>query len=495
MKLNKKAFMIAGAAAMFTIGAAIPSFAAAGGWATQGDSWCYLDAQGNKVTNVWKKSGNDWYYLDSDGLMATDTWVDDTSYVDIYGVRVTNRWIYTEAGTDNAPNSEGGWYYLDAAGKAVTDGWKTINSKKYYFDSDGTMKYGWYTDGSDTYYLGDENNGTAATGWLCLDFDKDNLPDDGDVSEQETTGSDTAKWFYFLSNGKAVKADNDTYTSKTISGKKYYFDSNGVMLTGWVSMTSEGDSSDVDPTGISSFKYFGDDNDGQMSKGWKYLSDFPEDSDDSSSIVEATSSNAQRYGSSEGNGSWYYFDSNGKPKYLCADATSMSKATVRINGQSYFFDEYGKMQYGLVGIDFGDGTEHSAYFGNSESDGKMRTDKQTSVTEDSGDRSTFFFETSGSDKGAGVSGDKKGYLYYNGKLVTADKGTTTQVFEVNDKLYLVNESGQIQKSNKCYKSDGDYRYEIANGKLYEIDADKTRLGKVTSGETLPEISFKDTYNL
>ena len=72
--------------------------------------------------------------------MATDT-VDDTSYVDIYGVRVTNRWIYTEAGTDNAPNSEGGWYYLDAAGKAVSDGWKTINNKKYYFDSDGTMQY------------------------------------------------------------------------------------------------------------------------------------------------------------------------------------------------------------------------------------------------------------------------------------------------------------------------------------------------------------------
>ena len=117
MKLNKKTFMIAGAAAMLTTGAAIPSFAATSGWATEGDSWCYLDAQGNKVTNVWKKSGNDWYYLDSDGLMATDTWVDDTSYVDIYGVRVTNRWIYTEAGTDNAPNSEGGWYYLDAAGK------------------------------------------------------------------------------------------------------------------------------------------------------------------------------------------------------------------------------------------------------------------------------------------------------------------------------------------------------------------------------------------
>ena len=34
MKLNKKTFMIAGAAAMLTTGAAIPSFAATSGWAT-----------------------------------------------------------------------------------------------------------------------------------------------------------------------------------------------------------------------------------------------------------------------------------------------------------------------------------------------------------------------------------------------------------------------------------------------------------------------------
>ena len=251
MKLNKKTFMIAGAAAMLTTGAAIPSFAATSGWATEGDSWCYLDAQGNKVTNVWKKGADNLQrYLNGNGEMAVNTWVDNTYYVDIYGVRVTNRWIYTEAGTDNAPNSEGGWYYLDAAGKAVSDGWKTINNKKYYFDSDGTMQYGWYTDGSDTYYLGDENNGAAATGWLCLDFDKDNVPSDGDVSEQETIGSDTAKWFYFLSNGKAVKADNDTYTSKTIGGKKYYFDPETAIMYKNCTIKINGKSYTFDANGV-----------------------------------------------------------------------------------------------------------------------------------------------------------------------------------------------------------------------------------------------------
>lgn len=348
MKKSARLFALCTAAVLLTMGSAVVSMAAQTGWAKEGDQWCYLDSGGNKMTDVWKKSGNFWYYLGSDGVMVTDQWVDDTYYTDINGVMVTNRWIYVNEGTDNAPNTDGGWFYLDAGGKVVTDGWKTINGKKYYFDSDGTMLCGWLTDNEDTYYLGDENQGWAQTGWVCLDYDPENPPSDGDVSAVETSGSDTSKWFYFQANGKAVKAVSDLYTSKTINGKKYYFDENGVMLTGWVAMATGSDASEEDTTGISAFKYFGSENDGQMSKGWKYLTDFPEDSDDSSSITTATASNA---GYDSGDGSWYYFDSNGVPKYLKANADSMSQAVVRINGQSYFFDQYGRMQYGLIGLE------------------------------------------------------------------------------------------------------------------------------------------------
>lgn len=412
MKQKTRMTALCTAAVLMALGASMTAFGAQG-WAKEGDVWTYVDSRGDRVTDSWTKSGNYWYYLDSNGEMLTDQWVDDTYYVDVNGVMITNRWLYVNPGTDDAPNSDGGWYYFNANGKVETDGWKTINNRRYYFDTDGTMKYGWFSDNEDTYYLGDENQGWASQGWLCLDYDSDNPPDEGDVSFEETSGSDTAKWFYFQSNGKAVKAVSDTYVSRTINGEKYYFDSSGT------------------------------------------------------------------------------------PKYLDAQADSMSKAVSRINGQSYFFDEYGRMQYGLIGIDFGDGTVTSAYFGNSDSDGKMKTDKTSSVTEDNGDRSTFYFNTSGTSRGSGFTGEKNGYLYWNGKLVKADQGSTTQVFEIDGTLYLVNESGKVQTGNRCYKSDGDYRYEIDNGTIYYVDGDRQREGAVAlgDGQVLPEISYRTVYTL
>ncbi len=493
MRAKTKILAIGSSVALMALGSSMCAFAAQGGWVQDNGIWYYKDAQGENVTDTWEKSGDGWFYVGSDGAMRTDAWVDDTHYVDSTGRMVTNQWIKVDPETDGAPSSDGGWYFFDGSGKTVVDGWKTINGKKYYFDSDGTMKYGWFNDGDATYYLGNEDEGWTANGWLCLDFDKDNLPEEGDVSDIATGGGDTSKWFYFQSNGKAVKASGSSYTSKTINGSKYYFDENGVMLTGWVAMGSNSDADSSDPTGISSFKYFGGDDEGQMAKGWRYLTDHPEDSDDSESVHPATSSNLDNYGNADG--SWYYFDNNGVPKHLDASATNLSQATSRINGQSYFFDEYGRMQSGLIGFEFADGTTGSAYFGSSDSDGKMKTDKTNGVVEDNGDKSTFFFETAGKNKGAGFSGDKKGYLYYNGKLVKADKGTTTQVFEVNDKFYLVNESGKIQNSNKAYKSDGDFAYEYSNGTIYQIDSNKQRLGEVTSGEALPEISYQNVYTL
>jgi len=477
-----------------TLAFSFGAMAASTGWNNAGGTWTYLDSSGNRVRDTWKKSGNYWYYLGSDGMMSTDCWIDGTMYVDINGVMQSNRWVNVSAGTENAPNSDGGWYYLDGSGKVVTSGWKTIGGKKYYFDSDGTMKYGWFTDNDSRYYLGTQDEGDAKTGWLCLDFDKENLPEDGTVSTQETSGSDSSKWFYFQANGKMVKSSGSgNYTYKTINGNRYYFDENGVMTTGWAFVNDATQSNATDNTGISGFKYFGDGNDGRMSKGWRYLTDYPEDSTDSGSFAAASASNADTTGSTDG--SWYYFDSNGVPKYLNSQAGSVSAATSKINGQSYFFDEYGKMHSGLIGLSLANGNQYSTYFGSTDADGKMKTDKQTNVVEDNGDSSTFYFITAGDNKGAGYTGEKSKYLYYSGKLVKADKGSTTQVFEVNNKIYLVNESGQIQRSNKCYKSDGEYRYEYYNGTVYYTDTNKVRGGEVTSGAMLPTISYQTEISL
>lgn len=485
MRRNTKAAAVFGAAALLTMGAAFTSMAA---WQQEDNVWVFTDNSGNRVTDSWRQSGGNYYYLDSNGVMATDRWVDDTYYVDSDGVRVANRWVQVEEGTEDAPNTDGGWYYLDANGRAATEGWRTINNQRYHFDSDGTMQYGWLNDEDNLYYLGDENDGAAKTGWLNLEYDEEEGQEDGTVAEQSTTGT----WFYFQANGRAVKATGEnSYVNRTINGSRYYFDENGAMATGWVAI---GEREEGDMTGISTLKYFGDSNSGQMARGWRFLTDDPEDSEDDDrdfSFGAATSSNATPSNAEfNGDGAWYYFDNSGVPAYLSEDASSLTDATTRINGDRYFFDEYGRMKSGLIGLTRADGTVTSAYFGADDSDGRMKNNRQTNVVEEDGERSTFYFTTAG-----GYTGERSGYLYNQGKLVQAEDGEDIQVFEVGDRLYLVNEAGRVQDSNRVYRADGEYRYEYDNGTIYTVNENRVRIGEVTSGERLPEIAYEAVYSL
>lgn len=485
MKRKAKAAAVFCAAAILSAGAAFTSMAA---WQQEGDVWIFTDNSGNRITDSWRQSGQDYFYLDYNGEMATDSWIDDTYYVDENGARVTNRWVQVEEGTDNSPNSDGGWFYLDANGRVVTDGWRTINNQRYHFDTDGTMSYGWFTDDDNLYYLGDENDGAAKTGWLNLEYDEDEGQEDGEVAEVSTSG----KWFYFQSNGRAIKAANaDSYVNRTINNSRYYFDENGVMATGWVAIA---DRQDGDMTGISTLKYFGDENSGQMARGWVYLTDDPEDSDDDDefSFGVASASNApintQNY--EGGDGAWYYFDNNGVPKYFNENAATITAATTRINGNRYFFDQYGRMKSGLIGFTLADGTVVSAYFGADDTDGSMKTNRQTSVIEEDGEQSMFYFTSNGS-----YTGVRNDYLYYQGKRVEAEYGEDYQVFEVDGRLYLVNESGRIQDTNRFYRVGGEYYYEYNNGTIYYVDEERERIGEVTSGERLPSIAYHETYTL
>ena len=311
MKRKAKVAVGCAAAAMLTMGAAFTSMTE---WQQEDGIWIYTDNNGNRVTDSWRQSGSNYFYLDSEGVMATDRWVDDTYYVDINGVRVSNRWIQVEEGTKDAPNPEGGWFYLEANGRVVTDGWRTINNQSYHFDSDGTIHYGWLNDEDNLYYLGDENDGAAKTGWLNLEYDEEDGQEDGIVAEPSTTGT----WFYFQTNGRAVKATGDEgYVNRSIDGFRYYFDENGAMATGW---TAIGEREDGDMTGISTLKYFGDSNSGQMARGWRYITDDPKDSEDHNndfSFGTATSGNAAPSDAEfDGDGAWYYFDNSGVPAYL-----------------------------------------------------------------------------------------------------------------------------------------------------------------------------------
>ena len=487
MKKHAGIWISLGAAAVLTLGLTFTALAAAEGWVSEDGQWKYKDSSGNYVTNTWKTSGGEYFYLNSSGVMATKSWIDDTYYVNERGARGQNSWIHL---TETVDGKEAGWYFVNSSGKLVTDKWETINNMRYSFDEEGKMRTGWYFEDDDIYYLGGEDQGYAKTGWKCLAWDEDNEPEEGDISDSYSSASEDIKWFYFKENGKAEKSDSGEYESATINGNKYYFDENGVMMSGWVAVNEE---EDGDSTGISKFVYLGDENSGTMAKSkWLELDEHPGDSDDSDEINTDDNDEAPEEGESQ----WYYFESDGTPAYLSSKATSMSGATTKVDGSSYFFNQYGCMQTGLLKITTSDGKGLVGYFGDSDSNGKMYTGKRSGVHVD-GDTYTYYFTESGSNKGAGYSGEKNDYLYYEGRQLEADSGSDYQVYEVDGKLYLLNESGKVQTSSKCYKVDGDYTYEISGGKLYWINDDKERQGEVTSSdaENIYEVEYEKEYDL
>ena len=471
MKKQTKLVAVLSTAALLAIGASMTSFAATG-WAEEDGTWVYYNRDGERATDSWKKSGNNWYYLDSDGEMAIDQLIEDGDnyyYVDINGVMASNQWVAIEnedAGDDNEP--EHYWYYFQANGKALTNGdnsniaLKTINGKKYAFDEEGKMLYGWVaednaeridnTDGDGfkegDYYFGGEDDGAMTTGWLQMDITYDEATNDYEIAPVFNEDEDQSRWFYFQSNGKKVKAkDGDVQKSKTINGKKYEFDQHGAMTAEW-SLDVEKASKDGVRSGNSSsstnsvaaqyakeWRYFNSVEDGaRVSRGWF-------------KVVAAEYLNYDKYNDDED--AWYYADGSGN---LYAGEFKT------IKGKKYAFRNDGRMVNGLKFIK-GEGTGsltvvadddlddhlfddedrfdqnapwfeangyHCYYFGDGD-DGAMRTNK-TSVAID-GDNYNFYFEKSGGNKGAGKTGEKDDKYYQSGKLVRAGSDEKYQVVQ------------------------------------------------------------------
>ena len=473
MKKQTKLVAVLSTAALLAIGASMTSFAATG-WAEEDGTWVYYDKDGERATDTWKKSGNNWYYLDSDGEMAIDQLIEDGDnyyYVDVNGVMASNQWVAIEnedAGEDNEP--EHYWYYFQANGKALKNGdnssvaLKTVNGKKYAFDEEGKMLYGWVsadnaeridnTDGDGfkegDYYFGGEDDGAMTTGWLQMDITYDEATNDYEIAPVFNEDEDQSRWFYFQSNGKKVKAsDGDVQKSKTINGKKYEFDQYGAMTAEW-SLDVESASDNGVRSGNSSSST--NSVSAQYAKEWRYFNSVEDGSRVSKGwfkVVAAEYLNNDKYNDDED--AWYYADGSGN---LYAGEFKT------INGKKYAFRNDGRMISGLKFIK-GEGTgsldvkaddddshpfddedrfDESAlwyeangydcyYFGDDD-DGSMRTNK-TSVSID-GDNYNFYFEKSGGNKGAGVTGEKDDKYYQTGKLVRAGSDEKYQAVQYVD---------------------------------------------------------------
>ena len=497
MKKQTKLVAVLSTAALLAIGASMTSFAATG-WAEEDGTWVYYDRNGDKVTDKWAKSGNNWYYLDSDGEMAVDTLIedgDDYYYVDVNGVMAANQWVAIDnedAGDDDEP--EHYWYYFQANGKAYKQGdagkvsLKTINGKKYAFDEEGKMLYGWVdentaeridnTDGDAftqdaTYYFGDEDDGAMTTGWLLIDVTYDAATEDSYkyIAPAFNDDEDQTRWFYFKSNGKMVKADNEGETKdKTINGKKYAFDHNGAMVAEWsldqkdAKKASDSEKRALVGEATASNAWTGNGKYAEYSKAWKYFNSVEDGARVSNGwfkVVAAEYLNSGKYDDDED--AWYYADGSGN---LYAGEFKT------INGKKYAFRNDGRMLSGLKFIkddgngyfddvradddddyafddedkfldtarDYYEANGYKCYYFGGGEDGAMRTGK-TSLTFD-GENTNFYFEKSGGKKGAGVTGEKDDKLYQSGMLLKAD----------TDDKYIV-----VEKQTH-FKADGSKDY-------------------------------------
>ena len=555
MRKQTKVVAVASAAALLAIGGAMTSFAAQG-WVEEDGSWYYYDKDGNKVEDQWKKSGDNWFWLDSEegGAMATDKIIDDnddTYYVDGNGVMVTNTWVkvVNEDQDDEDDPAEYHYYYMQSNGKAYKDKStngsltkKVIDGKRYAFDEDGKMLYGWVAEDGDmcngedewenaTYYFGSWEDGSMKTGWQKITVYDDSTDKEDDFDY----------WFNFNGKKRAHSSDdlNDTWKS---NGKYYHFDNRGVMVYEWYQIATQ----NGDQASASNWAYFNSPEDGARAvKGWfKVVA--PTEDNKFSQLDDSTDTFATKNSRNEDE-KWYYSD--GKDEGLVTGEIK------KIKGKYYAFApdngvDGGRMLSGLCALrmdgstivevlkdemdaddldDFMDGTGDFAgmtyaseaqgsnnvylyYFGDADdadSDGAMKVGNVT-VNLD-GDNYQFFFKKNGGaeSRGRGINGiyDKK-YVYRYGQKLKADSdekyivvyatddyGTDTAVVkEIKSKdlranqkdagvnkdkdhvsyvgnagaiwdsnYYLVNTSGNIQKSKTAAK-DGDDWYFYLNDK-------------------------------
>lgn len=426
------------------------AFAADRGWVQNDDTWSYYNNSGDIVTDTWKQSGDGWYYLNEDGVLAIDCLVESNNkkfYVDEHGKMIRDSWVaIVDEDTDLDVSYR--WYYFGSDGSAYHQTGssvqkKTINGKQYAFDADGKMLFGYVNDAGDIisteapildaiYYFGSNEDGAMFTGWMKY-------------SEAIEDRDDDYTWFYFNpSTGKKVFD-----TTKTIDGKKYSFNENGIMDYDWVATGS---------------KYFSDLSDGSMKKKtWVHA-------------IPSADINSDDY--NEGTKRWFYVDYAGN---------TIKNTAKKINNKWYVFDTDGIMKTGIVTfsadrisnmspVDFYDPSEMTVdnvynitdkiyYFSNSESDGSMKTGQiKIELSDD-----TYIF---GFDKhGCAFDGVKNSKLYKSGILQTAGDDKYAVATASDGIKYVVGSTGTVIKSGKYVKNSDDEYYAVTESEIKKFAGD------------------------
>lgn len=479
MKRQMQIIRVLSAAVILSASISITSFAEVG-WTEENGGWAYYNDRGERVTSQLLEMDENYYYIGSDGLMVSNQWV-----------AVDNE------NADQEEEPEKYWYYFQGNGKAYkrSDGTpssvtrtREIDGKKYAFDTQGRMLYGWVSEGErltgedawaeGDYYFGPEDDGSMKVGWqrirIIADLDEEALPDDGIWAEEEQE-----RWFYFSETGKKKKGKPDKLGRLTLHGQKYGFDQYGRMISSWYAdptlITTDAYDKNVSAeenkterqggSGYTKeFMYFGTPESGaRYTKGWFRARP-------SRYLMESKHLDEESY--------LYYADGNGS---LCANEIRT------IDGEKYAFDNYGRQIKGLVCLTMEDETTsskiESTWYQDKEGrefssidsfnelidferynskgslvesyqhefdsrkirfyyfnglDGKMLTGTHKVQLGD--DEVEFAFENSGRLKGSGLFGKKDGKLYQAGMLLKPEEGQRYAIVRVETKEQMIGTS-------------------------------------------------------
>ena len=290
----------------------------------------------------------------------------------------------------------GQWYYYNTNDDYVTDEWKKSGNNWFWLGDDGAMVTdSLVEDGSKTYYV-NANGAMVTNSWVAVE------PGEGDDYD-----APDHYWYYFGSNGQAVKQTGDKIKKKTLNGKVYAFDSDGKMLYGFVDEYGERLNDQDDPF-TDAYYYFGTEDDGAMHTDWLLYTDGS--SDDAYADYEEM---------------WFYF----KP----ATGKMVKNDEASVRGNKYLFDANGVMEYDWQRASASDATPNK-YFSD-QTDGHMRKKTWIWVVPD---------EEMNQDD---YDNDTERWFYVgsNGK-------TYTGLRSVNGKKYLFDEQGIMKAGLQVVKN-------------------------------------------
>lgn len=495
----KKQTKVLAAAALFTLGASFSAMAAKKGtWALEDGEWYCYDSDGDVIENEFCLSNGKEYYVGDDGTLVCNEWVEDDGdyyYVNSAGEKVKNEWRYLTPYDNDDEEEE--WFYFKSNGKRAEDEKLVINGKTYFFNNDGEMLTGWIQENAGSYDEASTDAVKEVTTYYCGEdgarLSKEWVWDYAPSVDQDDISSDDEEhWYYIKSSGKPA-----TGKQASIGNETYFFDNEGIMLTGWVAAFTDSnaktyydiiwnDDDDTDGTYGSSLRNYADTDvyfakeDGHMKKNtWVKTYNnvqFGEDDSDNDEfwfyinstgkvyIPETVDSAAARYDFDDADEKTWE-DAFSVDAYDNHTSKAFNGTWKKINSKTYLFDEDGQMLSNFVKFTNGD----VYYFGGWD-DGARKDGSQT-VSDDAGQSHRFYFATDdktqdGYYNAVGVTGAKNGKLYNNGMLVKAldnkyeEKTVTVTYVENNttktvEAKFIVNKSGTIQSSAKDYEEDDD----------------------------------------